>query len=243
MNKYTAYICDDSEKDRIYVRELLKKYGVRRDCVFEIVEFDSGEGLLQEISGGRNSVKNPDMIFLDISMEQLDGMETARRIRELWPKVPIVLVTAYIHYALEGYKVRASRFLLKDELEDTISECVDSIRTELGRRSREMDFLFVEGKVRLKLCDIVYIETNAHVQIFHVAGRIYRIYKKLDAVEKELAPYGFVRVHKSYVVNLMYVIKISSYRLYLSTGEEISVPKGRYQEVKSRYAAFRGGSL
>ena len=239
MDKYTIFICDDDKEDREKVENLIKEYGNCNECSFILEQFESGTELVKMIK----KAKKPDIIFLDINMKEIDGIEAARKIREFLPDIPIVLVTAYINYALEGYKVKASRFLVKDELQDTISECLNSIISEISRRPQELDFSFVEGNIRLKLDDLSYIETDAHVQVFHVGNKTYRIYKKLEEVEKELSGFGFVRVHKSFVVNLRYVTKISSYRLYLSTGEEMSVPRDRYNEVKNRYALYKGGVL
>ena len=236
MDIYTVFICDDNDSDMQRVAALIRDYGEKNGCIFSLVFFSSGQELIKAIEKGCD----PNIIFLDIKMEETDGIETAARVREFLPEVPIALVTAYLSYALEGYKVKAARFLIKDELEETISECLGAILSELGRRKRELTFSFVEGKIRLKLDDIAYIETDAHVQIFHVGDREYRIYKKLSDVERELSPYGFVRIHKSFVVNLLYVRKISGYRLYLNTGEDFSVPRDRYSEVKRKYALYRG---
>lgn len=240
MDRYTVFICDDDDGDRGKIAELVKDHGDRSGYLLHLEQFESGTELVKAI----DNEKKPDMILLDINMDGMDGIETARQTRKILPEVPIILITAYINYAMEGYKVKASRFLVKDELEDTIPECLDSILSEIRRKPQELEFSFVEGNIRLKLDDISYIETDAHVQVFHVGNKTYRIYKKLEEVEKELSGYGFVRIHKSFVVNLGYVKKISSYRLYLSTGEDFSVPRNRYNEVKRRFALYKGrGSL
>ena len=143
-------------------------------------------------------------------------------------------------YSLEGYKVKASRFLLKDDLEHTIKECMDSIIKEIKRKEQHIEFSFVEGQIKLNVDDIIYIETNRHRNVFYTKKQIYTIYKKMDEIEEELAEFGFVRVHQSFLVNMRYIEKISSYILRLITGKEISVPKSRYQEVKRRYALYKG---
>lgn len=66
-------------------------------------------------------------------MQGMDGLKTAMRIKEKYPKLPVVLVTAYMNYALDGYKVKASRFLLKDNLADTIEECMDDLIAEINK--------------------------------------------------------------------------------------------------------------
>ena len=221
-------VCDDSREDRDALRALLEACG--HD--FEIREYGSGAELYADMG----YVRECGIVFLDINMEGMDGLEAARKIKAECPKVHIVLVTAYVNYALDGYKVKASRFLLKDDLEQTLPECVDDIL----REERVVEFGFVEGNVRLRVDDIIYIETSRHKNVFYTAGETYSIYKKMDELEVELAGMGFVRIHQSFLINMRYIGKLGSYVMVLTTGKEISVPKSRYPEVKRQYTLFKG---
>ncbi len=109
----------------------------------------------------------------------------------------------------------------KDDLEQTLPECLDDI---------------------LREDDIIYIETSRHKNVFYTAGQTYSIYKKMDELEEELAGMGFVRIHQSFLINMRYIGKLSSYVMILTTGKEISVPKSRYPEVKRQYTLFKGRS-
>lgn len=111
---------------------------------------------------------------------------------------------------------------------------------ELPLRNRRIKFPFVEGTVTLDAEEIIYIETRRHKNLFHTAEDTFSIYRKLDEIEEQLDGMGFLRIHQSYLVNMRYVEKISSYVMWLTTGEELSVPKSRYPEVKKRYALFKG---
>ena len=221
-------VCDDSREDREALRALLEACG--HD--FEIREYSLGTELYADME----YVRECGIVFLDINMEGMDGLEAAGRIKAECPKVHIVLVTAYVNYALDGYKVKASRFLLKDDLEQTLPECVDDIL----REEQVVEFPFVEGNVRLRVDDIIYIETSRHKNVFYTAGQSYSIYRKMDELEAELAGMGFVRVHQSFLINMRYVVKLSSYIMALTTGKEISVPKSRYPQVKRQYMLFKG---
>lgn len=125
---------------------------------------------------------------------------------------------------------------------------------ESEQTNQKLRFSFVEGERVFDASDIFYVETDRHKNIFHTTHASYRLYQKLDEIEKRLAPYGFVRVHRSFLVNMRYVKKISSYVLRLSetkneTGAltempaehsiEISVPKSRYAYVKREYADYQ----
>lgn len=225
-------VCDDSREDRGALRALLKACSYD----FEIKEYGSGKELYADMGYVRECV----IVFLDINMEGMDGLEAAGSIKAECPKVHIVLVTAYVNYALDGYKVKASRFLLKDDLEQTLPECVDDILREIRQEEQVVEFSFVEGDVRLKVDDLIYIETSRHKNVFYTVGRMYSIYKKMDELEEDLKGMDFVRIHQSFLINMRYIEKISSYVMILTTGKKISVPKSRYPEVKRQYMLFKG---
>ena len=229
-------ICDDSQNDRKILIELLQSYAQEKKQCFEMIEYDSGADLCEDES----ALQKCQLVFLDINMEDMDGLKAAMKIKEEYPKLPVVLVTAYMNYALDGYKVKASRFLLKDHLAETIGECMDDLIVEIQKNSRILEFSFVEGTIKLHADDIIYIETARHKNIFYTEKGIYSIYKKLDELEAELKAIGFVRIHLSFLVNMRYIAKISSYVLTLTTGKEISVPKSRYAQVKRQYMLFKG---
>lgn len=89
----------------------------------------------------------------------IDGLKTAKKIKEKYPTLLVVLVTAYMNYVLDGYKVKASHFLLKYNLADTIEECMDDLIAEIKKDSKILEFHFVEGIIKLHIDDIIYIET------------------------------------------------------------------------------------
>ena len=151
-------ICDDRIDDRKNLSDLLSDYGEKKNYEFAITEYESGEQLCED----QSALEACQLLFLDINMQGMDGLKTAMRIKEKYPKLPVVLVTAYMNYALDGYKVKASRFLLKDNLADTIEECMDDLIAEINKNRRILEFRFVEGTIKLYADDIIYIETELH---------------------------------------------------------------------------------
>ena len=132
-------VCDDSRRDRENLISLLREYEQSKGIEFDIAEYDSGEALLENTA----VLQDCRLIFMDINMEQVSGLEAAAQIKSLYPGVRIVLVTAYMNYALEGYKVKASRFLVKDDLSITITECMDTLVGEIEQEAQIMEFPFV----------------------------------------------------------------------------------------------------
>ncbi len=141
--------------------------------------------------------------------------------------------------------VLCKRFKVFENCSDIIYRLIlsEMRKLELGEcgNNQSVRFEFVGvGTVTLKAEDIIYVETDRHRNLFNTRTKIYSIYKRLDEIEAELSDLGFVRIHQSFLVNMRYIEKISSYRLRLTNGVELSVPKARYKYVKKEYALFKG---
>lgn len=230
-------ICDDEVFYRKKIYHLVETYMNRQELECEIQAYASGKAFLSQTE---NAV-NFDIVFMDINMEELDGIETAMQMRCFHSDTYLVLVTAFIHYVLEGYKVNAVRYIMKDTLDTAIDECLDAILQK--RKSSHVTFSFVEGIRKLYTDNILYVESRKHKSIFYyMESKIvtYQIYEKLDAIEQQMADYDFLRIHKSYLVNSKHIRKISNYLVTLDTGEELSVPRSRYQFVKEAFVAYKG---
>ncbi len=230
-------ICDDEQFYREKIRMLLERYFEKSDLQYELAAFASGEDFLKACE---NRVKY-DIVFMDISMEELDGMQTAQQIRAFHSDTEIVFVTAFLDYALEGYKVNAIRYILKDMLDGAVVECMDAILQK--RRAAQVKFSFMEGERKMYTENILYVESRKHKSVFFYMETeivMYQIYEKLDTIEAKLSGCGFLRIHKSYLVNLKHIRKISNYIAVLSTGEELPVPRLRYQAVKEAFVEYKG---
>lgn len=182
-----------------------------------------------------------DIVFLDINMEEIDGIQTALQIRAYQSATCIVLVTAFINYALEGYKVGAVRYIMKDALDVQIQECMDAIIQKM--QLREVTFSFLEGEKTLYTDNILYVESRKHKCIFSCMEKgnvTYQMYGKLDQIEARMERYGFLRIHKSFLVNMKHVKRISNYLAVLDTGDEFPVPRLRFTKAREAFAAYKG---
>lgn len=238
---FSIAICDDEEYFCIKERQLILKYMAEKECKCKIDMFKSGKELLRV----KDSIFQYNIIFLDVNMEEIDGIETAREIRKITKDVYIVFVTAFITYAPEGYKVDAVRYLLKDDesLEKAVNECLDTILQKMVLEENKMIFEFKEGKRKICLENIVYIESNLHKLVFHMVGKNatnYTIYTKLDNVDELLRDKGFCRIHKSYLVNLKYIESVERYRAVLSDGQSLAISKARYLYTRDEFAYYWG---
>lgn len=248
---FKVAICDDEKEFRERISGYINDYFLLNDLTYEVDFFEFGN----ELAALNKDIKKYDMIFLDINMEGMDGIDTAKKIREYSSKICIVFVTAYMEYSLEGYKVDATRYIIKNSsnLQASINECMDSILEKISRNLKKQRMVFVEGEKSIDTDEIIFVESRLHKVEFHIiesvqggkpdytyVEKVYTIYKTLNEVEEELNEEKFLRIHQSFLVNLEYVRNIVGYRAVLKNGFELPIPKTKYREIKNAFIAYVG---
>lgn len=234
-------ICDDEILFTKELKELISGYMMEKGLVFEIDTYSSGEAL----TGLGIEVVKYTAVFLDINMEKIDGIMAAEKIREVSREVFIVFVTAYVNYSLEGYRLDAVRYLLKGNtnFQSTVNECMDAIMDKLNYTVAKREFDFKEGTKEVSLERLLYIESKLHKLEFHVMEddmKIYTMYETLNAMEDRLAANEFIRIHQSYLVNIKYIKNVARYKVVLTNGVELVIPKARYTYVKEQFISYQG---
>lgn len=234
-------ICDDENLFTEELKELISGYMMEKDLIFEIDTYNSGEALV-ELGVG---VVRYTVVFLDINMEKIDGIKTAEMIRKVSREVFIVFVTAYVDYSLEGYRLDVVRYLLKGNanFQRNVNECMDAIIDKMNYSVIKRKFDFKEGRKEIVLDRLLYIESNLHRLEFHVMEddeTVYTIYKILNVMDDMLSENGFIRTHQSYLVNVKCIKNVARYKVILTNGVELSIPKARYTEVKKKFIACQG---
>lgn len=234
-------ICDDEIYFAGKLREILMQYLEERHIDFEIELFSSGREFVEL---GVEMLQYQ-IIFLDINMKQMDGIETAKNVRAYTEESFVVFVTAYIDYSLEGYQVGASRYILKNNLNfrEQIYECMDAITKKMKCFLTRKIFRFQEGEKKIRIENILYIESKLHKLEFNILEHglaIYTMYGTLNELENELEEYPFLRIHQSFLVNLKYIKCVTGYKVVLSNGQELTVPRARYKTVKDTFIAYKG---
>lgn len=151
-----------------------------------------------------------DIIFFDIEMPHINGMEAAKKIYRSDKDVIIIFVTNLEQYAIQGYQIDALGYLLKPLSYRNLADIMDkSLRRIAKRDNQTITLLSGENIVRLPTADILYIEVIGHILTYHTMQGEYRMRGKLSEKETELAPRGFARCNKGYLVNLQHVKNIN----------------------------------
>lgn len=234
-------ICDDESYFRQDLQELVSAYMIDKGYVFQIDTFGSGKEIL---SLGIEMLKY-NIVFLDINMDEIDGVTTAKKLREVSKDAFIIFVTVNVDYAFEGYALDVTRYLLKENcnLRDSIVECLDAIIQKMNYTVIKKSFKFSDNEKQISLDRLLYVESKLHKLEFHVMEEdmtLYSMYETLNAIESELKDYGFIRIHQSFLVNLKYISNVMRYKVMLTNGDELIIPKARYKEVKDAFIEFQG---
>ncbi|HBF7094338.1 TPA: response regulator transcription factor [Clostridioides difficile] len=222
-------ICEDEKEQQ----ELLKRY---INQIFDVLSvkyrlevFNSGEELLERYS------KDTDILLLDIQMGQINGIDTARKVRVLDDKVEIIFITALIEYALEGYEVRAYRYLIKpvkyNNLKDNIINCIK----EVDIKNKYIVVKAQGSQTKLNVNEITYIEVQKETITIHTLNEVYKINGTMSNIEKEIDCSRFFRCHKSFLVNLEHVKSIKQYVAILENSKEVPVSRYRFKETKDKF--------
>ena len=199
-------ICDDNQDARMALCAELEGLLDARGAEYRCFEFSSGGGLLAWLE------KHPgelDLVFLDIEMPGVDGMETARRLRQRDEGLQLVFVTGYSDYVYDGYSVGALGYLLKPPKRHQLDGILSRARSALGRDA-VLSFLCCSGETSYRVLrkDILYFRSDKRQISCVTAAKTYTFYGKLDDVEAQLQDESFVRIHQSYLVHAPAVERI-----------------------------------
>ena len=235
-------ICDDEMYIRDTLKQRLKEYYSSLDVL--ILSASSGEELLRLVERERGDVF---CIFLDIEMEGMDGLETARRLRAEYPALPILLLTSHTELALEGYEVQAFRFLAKPLRQEKLVEALRAV--EKSVRTAETHKLRIaagDREIYVDCRDISYVKSeNVYLNIVTTGGESSRtehgrllMRGKLKELLTRLPEYIFCQIHRSYIVNLSHVASFDGRNVQMDTGESLPVSGGRREMFRERMTRY-----
>ena len=221
-------ICDDEKHMRTLLRQKLT--AISKDI--KMTEYADGCELL-----AANDCY--DIIFLDIDMPKLDGMETAAKLREQGSSSLMIFLTSHEEFVRDAFKVKAFRFLPKPVDEAELNEALNEAEKELSSQ----DKLIIEQKGRIyevKLNEVLYIEAYGDgTYIYDGSGNVYDSRRQLKQWEDELSGKAFFRIHKSYLVPLSRVARIEGTSLTLiGAAEPLTVSRRNLSAFKEAYLDY-----
>ena len=233
-------ICDDEPMGLSMVSGAVEKALQKKGRKGEIRVFSSSEALAKELCQGRLF----QMLFLDICMPGLDGIGLGTRFTKELSGTLLVFVSSREDLVFESFQARPFRFIRKASFASDFPGVMDAILEELQRREGgKLSFPGQGGDIFLDPADIVYLESLRKKQIIHCKREVVEVRSSFAALEEQLTPYGFVKTHKSYLVNSHSIRSIRSGFLTLDDGTQIPVGRTRAAQVKEAFRKVAMGSF
>ena len=183
-----------------------------------------------------------DMAFLDIDFETEDrnGIDIARMLRQVNSRALIFFVTNFIDYAPAGYEVQAFRYILKRDLNEVLERYILQAMENLAEGQECLRLWDRDQIVDIPLEQIAYLEVLDHYVSIHTADGTYTMGATLSRLEQELEAHGFLRIHKSFLVNMQSIRRLRSRECLLSDGTVLAVSERSYSQQKQKYLLWKG---
>lgn len=186
-----------------------------------------------------------DIAFLDIDFgnRRGAGIDLARRLRQKRNDAIIIFVTNYVEYAPEGYELRAFRYLLKTDVETKLETYFSQAAEQFTARREILPIQSGGEIIHLAVDEILYLESDRHtVRIFMLGGSAgpYSCYASLQSFEEKLQPLGFLRIQKSFLVNMRHIRKLQCGEAVLEHGAALPVSEKNYRQIKRAYLLWKG---
>lgn len=228
---YKIAICDDMEQDVQYIASVVKEWAKQENVSVDIHTFPSAESFLFDYA----EHKDYDILLLDIEMPSMNGVKLAKRIRQENDAVQIVFITGYSDYIAEGYDVAALHYLMKPVSIDKLFAVLNRAVMKIRKNEKSL-FLSLAGEmVRIPVYEIKYLEVRQNYVTIHAKNE-YIVKKTLSEFERELDE-RFYRMGRSYLVNLLYIDRITKNTVFLSDGSAIPLPRGQYEPLNRSFIA------
>lgn len=229
-------ICDDNCECIAYMEEYFSR--IKEICKeIEYDTFTSGKDLFDHYESNGNLY---DVVILDIEMKPLSGIEVAQKIRDIDTDVCIFFLTSHKEYVYDCFRSSPMNFWIKPVEYDLFKE---DIKLAYKRTARSVSYLKImenRSRIRLKCDDIIYIENKERKSFIYMVSGIHKINKPISELIKDLDNRKFVRVYKSFIINLKYIYEIEENEIILyESNERIPISRTYKKELNDKYITFK----
>lgn len=240
INLIKIAIIDDEKVIRDQMKQLIENRQYKnekhknRQPDYHIAAYASGEEFL-------TAKIYYDVIFLDIQMNGINGIDTARQLRQQQDESVLIFVTGIKEYVFEAFDVTAFHYLLKPIEEKKFHEVFDRAILEVEKHKKQnQEQLFIQTRFRnvtLNQSSILYIENRSKKVEIHTTDEVIEMYASMTQLEKQLNT-SFYRCHRGYLVNMAYITEYESDSISLNNGETIFLAKDRYSDFVKAYMRY-----
>lgn len=227
-------IIDDVKTDREILSAFLERYCAQHHMDVQVSVFKSGEEFLSVFSH-----TTFDVVFLDVYMNGMDGLQVAQEIRGFERQTLLVFATGSEQHAVKSYRVRALDYLVKPYNYEQFSETMHLCEKSLLNRARHI--VVKEGRVQIKilLSDILYVDYSNHYVLLHTKERIIKSYMPFGELADKLQGYPqFLACYRNCIINMDEVSCMEERDFLLGNGERLPISRAQLGSIRQRYADY-----
>ncbi len=226
-------ICEDLNDERQYLSTSVEEYCRNNFYNAIIMEYDSGEALLEVFAKEKFEI-----VFMDVYMKSLSGIDTAREIRAIDPDCLLVFVTGSREFALDGFALNALHYLLKPINGEKIAEVFARAKKIKHQLQKYIEVLSDRITVKILVNSIQYVEVYDKACFIHKKDEKLKTYLSLDELAQKLETDSFLRCHRSYIVNMQAIVSVEENDFLLQSGVRVPIRQSEKRAIKQRYMDF-----
>lgn len=234
---YRIALCEDSTQDKLYIQQLLDQVFSELKQHYRLYVWSSAEGFLSEAAP-----HTFDIAIFDVELDRMNGIEASRRLRAKDKNVIIIFTSSHPEYVFSSFPSEPLNYLVKPvEYTKLLAVIRESVRRIQESQNDVFSFEAKGIVYNIPIKDIVLFESHARIIRIRLSESTYEFYGKLDDIAKNPHLSAFIRCHKSFFVNPVYIQRIGNDAITLSTDDTIPVSRGNMKRVKEEYAMFLNG--
>lgn len=229
-------ICEDNKKFSSELRLIIEKKFIQHNINCEIDCFYSGEEVLDNIF---NLKKTYDIIFFDIELQKLNGIETARKVREANENTIFIFITYLNEKVYEALDLTIFHFIRKSHFHKEVNSVLDSLIKKLEYLTEKYSFPIDDNNIYLKLYDIIYFEVNNRTVIIHTIDNTYTSnYRSLKDIPYNLTEKYFFEIYRGIMINLNHVEDFRNNKVILFNGDTLYIARRRINNFKEEFYRY-----
>lgn len=231
-------VCDDDKPFAFKISKVIRDYYRNREIEVRIDAFSAPQVVLEQ-----GQLESYDVAFLDADMKPINGIQLGHKLKELKPTVILVYISAFMEFALQGYRVDTFRYLLKKDLKTDLPVCLEEVLQKYMSTNSFFEYKNRADEIRIPYNDIYYFESDLRkINIYGAEPNVVigSFYCRFSSLVDQLGTGQFLKTGKSDLINMTYIRRIANYRVVLLNGVEKGVTRKEYSQIKDIFVEWKG---